>query len=356
MSAFGLDYLINNYDRKKLFTLLSIFLIFFAGIFSTTIFGAKIFKIDLANLIIAKHNFYLPLLIFVSSGFLIFMFDFAKKRKLEKYLIAILILITVFDLFRFGWKFTPFTSQNYLFPNTKVLSFLENQNDKNFRIMTDDSRILPPNFSIMYHLQSVDGYDPLYLLRYGEFILALERGRPDISPPFGFNRIITPHNYNSPLLSLLNVKYLLTFSDIKSPNFNLVNQQGMTKVYAVKNYIPRVFFAQNLEYAQNKNEDIDLLFDKNFVPKKTAVVEKTNLTQKNYPTGSAKIISYSSNRIVIQTNNLGDGFLVLLDIYYPTWSATIDGKKTEIDLTDYTFRGIQVPAGKHTIEFDDNLL
>ena len=85
--------------------------------------------------------------------------------------------------------------------------------------METDARILPPNFSIIHKIQSVDGYDPLYLQRYGELMAAIGRGKPDISSPFGFNRIITPQNYNSPLIDLLGVKYILTFEEIKEDGF-----------------------------------------------------------------------------------------------------------------------------------------
>ena len=44
--------------------------------------------------------------------------------------------------------------------------------------------------------------------------------------------------------------------------------------------------------------------------------------------------------------------LVLSEIYYKDgWKATIDGKESAIFKVDYTLRGMQIPKGKHTIEF-----
>jgi len=269
---------------------------------------------------------------------------------------------------RFGWKFNTFSKKEYLFPDTEIISFLK-KNIGFSRFMTADSRILPPNFSILYKLQSVDGYDPLYLRRYGELIAASERGEPNISPPFGFNRIITPHNYSSRIIDLLGVKYVLSLSDISSDKLTKIFQEGETRLYENKNALSRVFFVDQIRVVKNKNEVIEEMFKKNFDPLKTAVIEKSRGVNTNPPlntnppnppqgwtNGEAGILEYSANRIVIKTENKGDGFLVLTDSYYPTWHATIDGLNTKIYITDFNFRGIVIPQGKHRVVFKNSLL
>jgi hypothetical protein len=44
-----------------------------------------------------------------------------------------------------------------------------------------------------------------------------------------------------------------------------------------------------------------------------------------------------------------DGFVLLNEIYYPGWEATLDGKPAVILPADYTFRALAVPAGSHRI-------
>src|SRR5262249_6833038 len=65
----------------------------------------------------------------------------------------------------------------------------------------------------------------------------------------------------------------------------------------------------------------------------------------------AKITRYEPNRIELTTGNPKDGFLVLSEIYYPGWEARIDGNPIKIYRTDYTLRGIFVPAGERRVEF-----
>jgi len=59
-------------------------------------------------------------------------------------------------------------------------------------------------------------------------------------------------------------------------------------------------------------------------------------------------LNYLKYEAETQTNNLA----VFSEIYYPEgWTATIDGKETSILRADYVLRALEIPAGKHTVEF-----
>lgn len=319
----------------------------FVGLVLLATFGITYHSHD-PNLLVAQHNLYFPFGLFVISLFTVLFSILIKRRKV---VFALLFLaITIFDLFRFGWKFLPFSSSDYFFPKTEITNFLQ-ENAQNYRVMTTDSRIFPPNFSIMYQIQTLDLYDPLYLKNYAELIAASERGKPNISGPFGFNRIITPHNYSSNIVNLLGVKYILSFDQIKASGYKKVVQEGQTIIYENQNVFPRTFFVENVMMAKNNQEDIEKMFSMDL--HKTAIVQKELNSQ--YSVGSAQMLSYSPNKVIIKTQNNGQGFLVLTDVYYSTWQALIDGKKTDIIPTDYDLRGVIVPSGSHTVEFVDRL-
>jgi uncharacterized membrane protein YfhO len=347
LAALGFDYLLKT--TKKMHVIYPL-------IFVLTILAMLWIFIPKEHSLVVKNNLILPTLLFVSSLFLFCgLIVFRNKRKLIIAICLLILIVVSFDLLRFGWKFNSFTQKSYLYPSTEIISYLQKQKGQ-FRIATTDSKILPPNFSSVYRIESVDGYDPLYLKRYGELIAAMERNKPDISTPFGFNRIIAPHNYNSRLMDLLGVKYILSLSVLDSPGLRKVFQEGQTLVYENKNVISRAFFVRNIKLSADKKESIEMLFDSSIDLNKTGIVENEGgKLNENWSIGVLSITMYSANKIDINTENAGAGFLVLTDAFYPTWRATVDGNSTKIYVTDYNFRGIVIPAGKHKIEFYNSL-
>ena len=63
-----------------------------------------------------------------------------------------------------------------------------------------------------------------------------------------------------------------------------------------------------------------------------------------------RLTGYEPNQLVYETSSPKDGVVVFSEIYYPGWTATIDGKPADIARADYILRAMNVPAGKHTIE------
>lgn len=365
LAAFGFEYFLQN--KKKIlipFIILGVIFILFWGFVFSNQNLPQFMQITSDNLAVTKNNLKLPTLLYIFSVIIIgFYLLFEKRFKFAKKLFIIMILlITVFDLYRFTTKYITFAEKKYLFPQTKILSYLQQQ-EQPFRVMSTDSRVFPPNFSIMYKIETPDGYDPLFLRSYAELSAATARGVPNIFPPFGFNRIITVQNYHSDLINLLNIKYILSLEKIDSAQFKEVMKEGETRLYENLNVVPRAFFASTILYAENNQEAIKKLYaNSKHLDLVAVVVGANNLPTNVSSMGQADITLHEANKVIINTNNIGTKLLVLTDTYYPSWHAKIcfeNGsgcKETNIYRADYNFRGVIVPPGKHSVIFYNTLL
>jgi hypothetical protein len=64
---------------------------------------------------------------------------------------------------------------------------------------------------------------------------------------------------------------------------------------------------------------------------------------------SARILAYSPHAITLEVDAAADGLLVLSEVYYPGWRASLDGQPAPLVRADYLLRGVPVPAGRHTV-------
>lgn len=345
LAAFGFEYFIKK--PKKIIVPILIITFIFASLWVVTVaHGNTLF--GQINMTTAMSNMKLPSIIFAVGVAISIIYIYAKKQKIRRIAIWLLLIVVLFDLLRFGWKFDPFVDKKYLYPQTRTIEFIKKQPGI-FRVASLDSRIMPPNFFTHYKVQTIEGYDPLYLSNYAQYVAMLERGKPDISGPYGFNRIITPHNFNSSLFDFLNTRYVLSLDTIVSPKLTKVFEEGKTKVYRNNNALERAFFIHYLISTKNVAKAV---FDADLATE--AVIEGT-AGNKTFTVGRAQISKYEANNVEIQTENLGDGFLVLADTYYPTWRVYIDGQKANMNVVNLAFRGVYIPKGKHVVLFKNNL-
>ncbi len=67
--------------------------------------------------------------------------------------------------------------------------------------------------------------------------------------------------------------------------------------------------------------------------------------------GQVNVVAYEPNRIGLVSDAPQKGIVLLSEIAYPGWRATIDGVSVPIVTADYLLRAVVVEKGKHTIEF-----
>lgn len=177
--------------------------------------------------------------------------------------------------------------------------------------------------------ENADGYNPLLKLRR------------ELLNRLGANYLLGSYGNNRDLGDLGGVKLIQETQD-----------EGQTiRLYQNLEATPRVEFAKNAQSVNHPDGARAVLFDAKTSSDPVPVEDDTLLKDKQISVGSAKITSYQSTTVTIETENKGEGLLILRDTYYPDWHAFIDNKETRIFPTDWIFRGVIVPAGNHTVTF-----
>jgi uncharacterized membrane protein YfhO len=62
-------------------------------------------------------------------------------------------------------------------------------------------------------------------------------------------------------------------------------------------------------------------------------------------------VRYEPERVAIDATSRGPGLLVLSDLHYPGWKATVDGREVDVKRVDYLLRGVPLADGEHRVEF-----
>jgi hypothetical protein len=138
---------------------------------------------------------------------------------------------------------------------------------------------------------------------------------------------------------------------------SVYHQEGV-RLFRNERCLPRLWLVGEAE-AVDGEEALRRIQGKgaqSFDPRRVALLEVApnelpRLSPNADLTGSvAKLVSYSSNRIVMETAADAPAVLVVSEMNYPGWVATVDGAHTPIYSTDFLLRGIALTAGAHRIE------
>jgi hypothetical protein len=164
-------------------------------------------------------------------------------------------------------------------------------------------------------------------------------------------------NPNSPVLDIMNVKYLLADSiaanALKSnPRYRLAASLPGNELYENTEVLPRYFFPSIVVRQATDDEALRLIRDGAVNLRYTALTdEPVALPPPSVaPTRFVRTIDYQSDSLELETQGGGGGFLVLSESFYPGWQAWVDGHPTKIYRTDVAFRGVVVPPGSHRIK------
>lgn len=345
LAAIGLNNLIKS--KQKIFK--PILIIFLCYAFLTT----ATFFFQPADRLVSLKNLILPISIFIICSISILKFH----SRFKNLFLIIILGLTIFEYSYFFNKYQPFSPAKFVFPNHPVFSFLQFIGfDRYFGV---DRAYIDNNFATYYRVYGPEGYDPLFIRRYGELLKASGDGKfPQTIPSYDAYLNQKDNQFSKKLFDILSIKYLIDKTDEPDkdwgPNENrfppneytFIKQVNKWKYYQRKTALPRAFLAGNFEIGS-----LEKVYNPEINLRETLILEKTPDLQPEEGTGSAQIINYEPNKVVITTASEKPKLLFLSDNYYPGWKVFVDHKENKILQADYTFRAVAVPAGNHEVIF-----
>lgn len=369
LAGMGLNFFL---EEKKNLAIKKVVMIFIAVYFLTWVFviaAPKIFSQGewMVNLVVTKRNLILPTFLAVFSGG--FLFLTGLKENWKKLIAVGLVFLTIFDLFYFFQKITPFSPPEFVYPQTPVINFLKEKAGLD-RFWGYGAASIETNFATYEKVFSTDGSDALHLKRYGELISASKGGKipkvvprrdANIFPGYGPDDLKN-NFFRQRILNLLGIKYILHKNDLLTEEwvpdyqtfpsniYKLVWQKEKWQVYENNQVLPRFFLTSDYVVLAKDDQIVEKIFDPNF-NFKTIILEEELPLELAKTEGEVELKEYTPNRLKFLVKTGGNQLLFLSDNYYPDWKALLDGQETKIYRAHYTFRSVIVPQGEHEIAF-----
>ena len=124
------------------------------------------------------------------------------------------------------------------------------------------------------------------------------------------------------------------------------------RLYRVPRPFPRAYVVGQAVKADGR-EALGALADPAFEPEKTVLLasgEATSIASAGPFEGSSRIAEEKSDRLRIEADLSGPGYLVLTQTFDRGWGATLDGQRATVERANLAFQAVRVPAGHHVVE------
>ena len=188
-----------------------------------------------------------------------------------------------------------------------------------------------------YFFNSVTGYHGAKLRRYDDL---LEKGiYNDLQTYFqdAQRQSIDFSKYG--IINMLNCKYII-FGE--NANEVLVNYGASGPAWFIK----------RLEEVESPYEELEKTLEIDTRSAAVIDINKFKAPVIEYDsTSTIKLLENKPNYLKYEAETATKNIGVFSEIYYPGWRALIDGKETDMVRVNYILRALQIPEGKHTIEF-----
>ena len=270
------------------------------------------------------------------------------KAKVTILALAVLCLADMWSVnkrYLYDEQFVEKVQQDNSFKPTETDKAILADKTLDFRVLNLAGNTFNENTTSYWH-KSIGGYHAAKLRRYQEMIeehISTEMNGvfKAVSEAGGDMQKVAPSGF--PVLNMLNTRYFI---------FPL--QGGKTVPIQNPYTLGNAWFVNEVQYVDNANEEIDALH--RIDPAKTAVVDKkfsaeVKSAAETDTLGTIKLTAYEPNDLKYEVNSKTGGTVVFSEIYYPGWQAYIDGVEAPHGRADYILRAMNVPAGKHVVEF-----
>jgi O-antigen/teichoic acid export membrane protein len=216
-----------------------------------------------------------------------------------------------------------------------------------------------PNVGMYYRLQDIRGYDSVIPKQYADFMSLIENQGELI-----YNRIAPLYRYDSldsPLLDLLNVKYVISTQHIPNPGYTLVYDDEV-RIYRNDDYLPRAFIVYRAEVIEDEASLLQAMQTLN--PRERVILSDAPPQEYLPPVTSTagasapevRFQEYGLNDATVEVEMPQAGWLVLSDSYFPGWKAFLrldDGTEQELQIfrADQNFRAVHLGPGLNVVRF-----
>lgn len=274
------------------------------------------------------------------------------------------VLVLVADFIAFGAGFNPAVEPKLLDYTPPVVEFLWRDTSL-WRYATftppGTTKTMNANSGMLYDLQTIAGYDSIFPAQYADYMALIE---PQDELPY--NRIASLRTWSaldSPLLDMLNVKYILTEVEIPNPaKYRLVYQDRAVRVYENLGVLPRAFTlpASAAVFAEDVAEALRTYDVHRYVVLDAACRQPRSAAERRPSDPVPQTVTrYTLNEVFVDVAVSGPAWLVLGDSHFPGWRAFVRpqgaGEDAEqeaaICRANGNFRAVYLEPGAWTVRF-----
>ena len=261
--------------------------------------------------------------------------------------LAVLCLVDMWSVnkrYLYDEQFVEKQVQTQGFQPTETDKMILEDESLDYRVLNLASNTFNENNTAYWH-KSVGGYHAAKLRRYQEMIEEHISGEMSalfkaVADAEGDMEQLDGTGF--PVVNMLNTKYFI---------FPL--QGGQTLPLPNPHAMGNAWFVNEVQYVNNANEEIEAIHGLN--PSETAVVDKrfeaVVKPMASDSTATIRLVAYEPNYLKYEVDSKTGGTIVFSEIYYPGWRSSIDGQEVSHGRANYILRAMNVPAGKHELEF-----